>query len=240
MRFTTLACDYDGTIAADGCVSDATFQALQQCAASGRKLILVTGRELPELLDVCHCPQVFQWVVAENGGLLYDPATQSKKSLGPDPSPEFVATLKRRGVDPCTTGSVIVSTLHPHETTVLQAIRDLGLELQVIFNKGSVMVLPSGINKATGLAAALQQLNVLAENVVAVGDAENDHALLESVGIGVALENAVPLLKAHADWVTDGSNGAGVQELIARLLKDDLEGVHSKTSQTTISAAPHK
>ena len=179
-------------------------------------------------------------MVAENGGLLYNPATKEKKSLGPVPSPEFVATLKRRGVDPCTTGAVIVSTVHPHETTVLQAIRDLGLELQVIFNKGSVMVLPSGINKATGLAVALQQLNIPAENAVAVGDAENDHALLESVGIGVALANAVPLLKAHADWVTDGENGAGVQELIARLVKDDLAGLHPKTSQTEKPATPRK
>ena len=58
------------------------------------------------------------------------------------------------------TGRVIVATWEPHETIVLETIRDLGLELQVIFNKGAVMVLPAGVNKATGLAAALEQLGL--------------------------------------------------------------------------------
>ena len=61
---------------------------------------------------------------------------------------------------------------------MLEAIRDLGLELQVIFNKGAVMVLPSGVNKATGLDAALDELGLSPHNVVGVGDAENDHAFL--------------------------------------------------------------
>jgi hydroxymethylpyrimidine pyrophosphatase-like HAD family hydrolase len=242
MRYTTLACDYDGTIAHDGVVSEETMKALKACAKSGRKLVLVTGRELPELLEVCKELREFHLVVAENGGLLYDPATEKTTSLGPVPSPEFVSTLQRRGVEPCTTGAVIVSTKQPHETTVLQAIRDLGLELQVIFNKGSVMVLPSGINKATGLSLALKEMKVSPNHVVAVGDAENDHALLESCAVGVAVANAVALLKAHADWVTDGRNGAGVQELIARLIKDDLADIHPKPRQTKtpVEVTAHK
>ncbi len=114
---------------------------------------------------------------------------------------------------------------------VLQTIRDLGLELQVIFNKGAVMILPSGINKATGLAAALKCMHISPDNVVAIGDAENDHALLESCGIGVAVANAIPLLKAHADWVTDGPSGEGVQQLVARLLADDLARIASANPQ---------
>lgn len=222
MRYTTVAFDYDGTLAHHGAIAELTVEVLKKCSASGRKLIMVTGRELPELQEVCPHLGLFERVVAENGALLYDPAKNSIRSLGPPPSVEFVATLQRRGVEPLTTGNVIVSTLHPNETVVLQTIRDLGLELQVIFNKGAVMVLPSGINKATGLAAALKQLGRSAEETLAVGDAENDHALLESVGFGVALANAVAMLKAHADWVTDGRNGEGVQELIARLIEDKL------------------
>jgi hypothetical protein len=236
MRFSTVACDYDGTLAQDGKVSDATVRALQRCIESGRNLILVTGRELPDLLDVCRNVRLFQSIVAENGGLLYDPATEIKKTLGPPPSAEFVATLQRRGVNPCTTGAVIVSTKHPHETTVLQAIRDLGLELQVIFNKGAVMVLPSGINKSTGLTAALQQMAIALDSVVAIGDGENDHALLENCGIGVAVANAVPMLKAHADWVTDGENGEGVQQLMARLLENDLADLPGISKTTRKSA----
>ena len=50
---------------------------------------------------------------------------------------------------------MIVSTRVPHESAVLEAIRQFGLDLQVIFNKGAVMILPAGHNKASGLAAAL-------------------------------------------------------------------------------------
>ncbi|MCI0401182.1 MAG: hypothetical protein L0Z68_07775 [Gammaproteobacteria bacterium] len=54
--------------------------------------------------------------------------------------------------------------------TALEVIRDLGLELQVVFNKGAVMVLPSGVNKATGLHFALSQLRLSPHNAVAIDD----------------------------------------------------------------------
>jgi hypothetical protein len=73
---------------------------------------------------------------------------------------------------------VIVASWEPHQDTILHVIHDMALELQVIFHKGAVMVLPTGVNKATGLAAALKDLGLSAHNVCAIGDAENDHALL--------------------------------------------------------------
>jgi hypothetical protein len=39
---------------------------------------------------------------------------------------------------------VIIATWRPYETTAVELIRDFGLELQVVFNKGAVMILPSG------------------------------------------------------------------------------------------------
>jgi energy-coupling factor transporter ATP-binding protein EcfA2 len=125
-------------------------------------------------------------------------------------------------VDPVSEGRVIIATWEPHETTVLETIRDLGLELQVIFNKGAVMVLPAGVNKATGLACALERLRLSPHNAVGIGDAENDHALLRSCECGAAVANALPTLKDAADIVTAGDHGAGVAELIDALLKDDL------------------
>jgi hydroxymethylpyrimidine pyrophosphatase-like HAD family hydrolase len=119
-------------------------------------------------------------------------------------------------------GHTIVATVRPYELRVLEAIRDLGLELQVIFNKESVMVLPAGVNKATGLAAALQDMSLSPQHVVGVGDAENDHAFLEWCACGVAVANAVPMLKRHADFVTAGARGQGVIELIDELVADDL------------------
>jgi hypothetical protein len=96
------------------------------------------------------------------------------------------------------------------------------LELQVIFNKGAVMVLPTGINKAKGLRIALRDMSLSQHNAIGVGDAENDHALLAECELGVAVQNALPMLKERADLVTDAARGAGVCELIAALLRSDL------------------
>jgi hypothetical protein len=133
-----------------------------------------------------------------------------------------VAALKQRQVTPLAVGRVIVATWEPSEAAVLETIRELGLELQVIFNKGAVMVLPSGVNKATGLDAALAELCLSRHNVVGVGDAENDHAFLARCECSVAVANALPSLKERADVVTTGERGAGVAELIDGLLACDL------------------
>ncbi len=117
---------------------------------------------------------------------------------------------------------MIVATWVPHETTVLEVIHDMGLELQVIFNKAAVMVLPSGVNKATGLAAVLDELGLSPHNVVGVGDAENDHAFLNFCEVSAAVDNALPMLKKRADIVTRGDHGAGVAELIDQLIESDL------------------
>lgn len=228
MHYFVLASDYDGTLATDGMVHDETIAALERLRDSGRKLILVTGRELDDLLRVFPGADLFDCIVAENGALLYWPASGEEKLLGERPPLEFVNLLRSRNVTPLSVGKVIVATWHPNETIVIQAIRDLGLELQVIFNKGAVMILPSGINKAAGLKAALDELKLSPHNVVGVGDAENDHSFLNLCECSVAVANALPKVKERADFVTNGSRGAGVVELIDKLIESDLYELETK------------
>ena len=219
----TLATDYDGTIATHGTVDPDTLAALRRLRDAGGTIILVTGRVLPELeevfpeLDLCHM------VVAENGALLYTPETGEERPLEDPPDASFVRAIRERGVAPLSVGRVIVATYERHATTVLQVIRELGLELQVIFNKGSAMVLPSGVNKASGLARALAELSIDAADVAGVGDAENDHALLNLCGVGAAVANALPSLKDHADLVLSRTHGAGVAELIDRIIDGTID-----------------
>src|SRR5690349_7633078 len=222
MRYLALAADYDGTLATDGRVDAQTVAGLEQLIASGRKLILVTGRQLDELLEIFPQISLCERVVAENGALLYRPATREQKGLGQPPPESFVRALQARHVSPLSVGHSIVATVHPQETIVLEVIRDLGLELQVIFNKGSVMVLLAGVNKATGLTAALHELTMSPHNVTGVGDGENDHALLTLCECGVAVANDVPMLKETADLVTTKDHGAGVMQLIDDIVSDDL------------------
>jgi len=222
MRYHVLAADYDGTLAHHGRISDTTWAALRRLRDSGRKAVMVTGRDLNDLLTLLVEPELFARIVAENGALLYDPATKESRTLADPPPARFVDELRARGVDPIATGRVIVASWEPHQDAILHTIRDLGLELQVIFNKGAVMVLPSGVNKATGLAAALAELGLSPHNAVGVGDAENDHALLVACECGVAVGNALPAVKDKADLVMTRHHGDGVVELIDQLVADDL------------------
>jgi HAD superfamily hydrolase (TIGR01484 family) len=228
MRYLSLAADYDGTLAQDGQVDQKTVAVLERLLATGRKLVLVTGRELDDLLATFRAVNLFDWVVAENGALLYHPRSREQKLLAEPPPRSLTRLLRERGVEPLSVGRIIVATCQPHERTVLDTIRDLGLEQQIIFNKGAVMVLPSGVSKATGLTAALNVMGLSAQNVVGVGDAENDHAFLRICGCAVAVANALPALKEHADMVTQASHGAGVAELIERLIADDLAACHER------------
>ena len=222
MRYLALCTDYDGTIADHGRVDNPTIAALEELRASGRKVVLVTGRELADLQKVCDRLDLFDLVVAENGALIYRPATREERPLVEPPPGRFVRELERRGVERISVGRCIVATWQPHEKVVLETIRDLGLELQVIFNKGAVMVLPGGMNKAVGLRAALEELDISVHNTVGVGDAENDHAFLKICECSAAVSNALPAVKEAADLVLRADHGAGVTELIREILADDL------------------
>src|SRR5437868_5645693 len=236
MHYLALACDYDGTLARDGVVSPQTIDALERVGASGRKLILITGRLLEDLQMAFPRLDLFTYVVAETGALLYNPADSTEKLLGEAPPREFLQALQERGVTPLVTGRVIVATLHPYETTVVEVIGELGLELQVIFNKGAVMILPTGVNKGTGLAAALSELKLSAHNVVGVGDAENDHSFLSLCGFSVAVANALPSLKEQADYTTGADHGDGVTELIEQLLADDLKALEQRIGRHVLDS----
>jgi HAD superfamily hydrolase (TIGR01484 family) len=234
MRYHAVACDYDGTLAHNGRVNDETVAALEALRGSGRRLIMVTGREIEDLRRQFLRLDLFERVVAENGALLYCPKERKEKPLAEPPRKEFVRLLEERGVEPISVGRSIVATWEPHEKTVLETIRDLGLEMQVIFNKGAVMILPSGVNKATGLKAALDELRLSPHNAVCVGDAENDHALFGLCECSVAVANALPSVKEQADWVTRGDHGAGVIELCEALLRDDLREIEPRLARHSI------
>lgn len=84
------------------------------------------------------------------------------------------------------------------------------------------MVLPAGVNKASGLIAALKKMGISPHNVVGIGDAENDHAFLRLCEMSVAVANALPAVKQTADLVTARDHSQGVCQLIEGLVANDL------------------
>jgi HAD superfamily hydrolase (TIGR01484 family) len=218
LRWQVIATDYDGTLANEGRVAKDTLQMLQRVRESGRKIVLITGRELESLQSVFTQLDRFDLIVAENGALLYHPSTGEEKLLGKILPVAFVERLRQSGANPLSVGRGIVATVRPYEAAVYHAIHELGLDLQVIFNRESVMTLPVGVDKSTGFRAALAELGLASASVVGFGDAENDFAFLSLCGFSVAVANAIPSLKERVHLVTSGEDGAGVAEVLQKLL----------------------
>jgi HAD superfamily hydrolase (TIGR01484 family) len=230
-KYLALATDYDGTIAQHGDVTESTRVALTRWKEAGRKLLMVTGRELPDLQKVCPFTKLFDCIVAENGALLYWPAKGEKRALVAPPPMQFIDCLRARGVSPLSFGEAIVATQETYKGVVLEAIEELGLKLRVILNKGALMVLPASVDKATGLTEAANAMGIPLTDIAGVGDAENDQVFLTLCGYSAAVGNALSFLKKQVHYVTKATHGAGVEELIDKLLSSDSDALPEKAIQ---------
>jgi hydroxymethylpyrimidine pyrophosphatase-like HAD family hydrolase len=215
MKLSVFALDYDGTIAEDGVLHPSIRPAIDHARSRGIATILVTGRILADLRRVAGDLRFVDAIVAENGAVLVFPRSGRSLVLGPPPPKTFLTELARRGV-PVDTGECIVETDATNAPTVLDVIRQLQLPLALIFNRGRLMILPQGISKATGLREMLTALRLSEHNAVAMGDAENDHSMLASCEVGVAVGWGSDTLKAMADEILPGTGPAAVGLYIRR------------------------
>ncbi len=234
MRYLVLAADYDGTIAMDGKVDESTLSALERLRTSGRRAILLTGRQLDDLLSVCPRLSVFDHVVAENGAVLYEPRTRQQTLLGEQPPARFIQRLRELTGNSIGVGKVIVDTRVPHHIAALQAIQEMGLELQIVFNGDSVMVLPTGVNKASGMEHALRMLGLSPHEAIGIGNAQNDHSFLKRCECAVAVANALPAIRELAAFTTAGESGQGVVEVIDELIANDLSRMHGQVEKNLV------
>ncbi|CAN5697977.1 HAD-IIB family hydrolase [soil metagenome] len=235
MRYLALATDYDGTLATNGKIGGEAMEALMRLRASGRRVILVTGRRLEDLRSVLAEMNIFDCIVAENGAVLYVPQTKEEILLSRPLPASFVDRLRELGVPNIEVGQAIVATTIPHQNAVLQAIQESGLELLIVFNKNAVMVLRTGVNKASGLSVALRRLGLSYHEVVGVGDGENDQSFLERCECSVAVANSAASILELADVTTRGAAGSGVAELLNELIADDLRRMESKSTRNRIA-----
>jgi hydroxymethylpyrimidine pyrophosphatase-like HAD family hydrolase len=216
MKLSAIALDYDGTIAVDGVFDPAVRSAIGDVRQRGIAVLLVTGRRLSELRAAAGDLQCFDAVVAENGAVVEFPASGRHVTIGHSASPAFVDALQRRGV-PFAAGECVIETDASRADAVLEVIRRLEQPLILAFNRGRLMILPQAIGKSVGLRHALFSLRRSIHNTIAIGDAENDHDLLDACEVGVAVAWGSPALRAVADEVIEGSNPSAVATFIRQV-----------------------
>jgi hydroxymethylpyrimidine pyrophosphatase-like HAD family hydrolase len=232
--FRAVAVDYDGTLTTSGRPSGDVLAAIAETRADGRRVVLVTGRILAELRSVF--PGVddhFDAIVGEDGAVAAR-AGHDRLLAAPVPG-ELDAALAARGVR-FRRGEVLLACDLADEPAVLEAVRELGLECQLTSNRSALMVLPAGVTKGSGLAAALADLGISPHSAAAVGDAENDHSLLATAELGVAVGNAVASLKAAADMVFDQPDGCGVASFLRGPVIAGRVRVHPRRWQVQLGA----
>jgi hypothetical protein len=209
MKFKALACDYDGTLASHDRIPPPTLAALERARARGLRLILATGRTFFELTRVCDRLDLFHAVVAENGGVLYFPAEGRICDMAVAPPPPLLAELARQGV-PYEAGRVVIGTTRSWEGAVRRALAASGVTMALVPNRASLMLLPQGVSKASGVRHIIRMLGLSARDVLALGDAENDLAMFEACGFSGCPGNAVAEARARADWTFPGDDGAAI------------------------------
>jgi len=218
MKLGAIAVDYDGTIATNGTMAGEMRAAIGAARDAGMAVLLATGRRLGDLRRVAGDLGCFDVVVAENGAVLDFPSRGRHVVLGHPPTPAFVDELRHRGVV-VEVGEALVEAAADAAGTIIEAIHALQQPLVLTFNRGRVMVLPQAVAKSTGLRAALTTLRISLHNTVAIGDAENDHDLLDACEVGVAVAWGSAALLSVADEVIQGTGPAAVAEYIRALAR---------------------
>ncbi len=220
MHISIIATDFDGTISRDERLAPEVGRAMRRLRETGRITVLVSGRPFEFLRHLQQGEQAFDLIVAENGAVLYNPQSdEARLPFGQVPS-ELLDTLGQAGV-PLWQGAAIAGTILPYDDAVWVVSRELGLLVHVETNRNEVMVLPPGASKGAGLLNLLKSERLSPRNMLAFGDAENDHSLLQMAEVKVAVANAVPSLKEEADYVTPQSGPAGVATFCQRYLLDE-------------------
>ena len=107
-----------------------------------------------------------------------------------------------------------------HLWAAKQELKDVfGDELQVVSsgnNNFEIMVASS--SKGNAVAYLAKELNVLPEEIMCMGDSENDLSMIKYAGIGVAMGNGLDLVKDAADYITDTNDNSGVAKAIEKFV----------------------
>lgn len=226
MLWKAIACDFDGTMTDEqGRLSLEALTVARESEVRGIPLILSSGRVLVELAILSKIIGTSGPVIAENGGVIWNPRTLSKhiqgdraralrvyEALIPHLGELGLAKPRLRETD------VVVSGRKTEELEAILNTEELGVH--ILDANIATHITDISVDKGKGLKIVAGMLNVDPSEIVAIGDSQNDVALFRAAGAGYAVGNADPRLKTVATLVTGESFGVGCAEAIRRVLEE--------------------
>lgn len=218
-RISAIGCDYDRTLTNNFLeISKEGVESLRLARKHGIMTIVVSGRVTDFLTKLNKKYDIADILVAENGAVLF--FQKDSKKIFTSNSDLNLRTLLHNADFPIEFGEVIASTKVEYEKKLLKIIETKKINVKLIRNVDSIMLLPPDVDKGTGLLKALKILEINKRNLAVIGDGENDMEMFSIAGTRVAVANAVDVLKRNADIICKNSYGAGVAEFIDMALKN--------------------
>ncbi|RLG04452.1 MAG: hypothetical protein DRN54_00925 [Thaumarchaeota archaeon] len=212
-----LVADLDGTLTRGGedLLKPKVRKALTSLKDRGWTLILATGRDRRYLMGRADLKGLFDAWVAEAGLTVYLPKTGECRCLASDAWRLMVKRLKALPFVEEKENTITFRS--EYVDTVKAELMRLGIKATLRDNKGMMILLPQGIDKAVGVREALRLLGVEGF-IAAVGDSEVDLELLELADFRAVVADADPILKEMADYVASREDGEGFVEVVESLL----------------------
>ncbi|MFA5772342.1 MAG: phosphoglycolate phosphatase [Thermoplasmata archaeon] len=218
-RILAVGCDYDRTLTDNFLeISKEGIKSLRLARKHGITTIVVSGRTTDFLTKLNRKYGIADILVAENGAVLF--FQKGNKKILTSNIDLDLRTLLDNADFPIEFGEVIASTKVEYEKKLLKIIETKNINVKLIRNIDSMMLLPPDVDKGIGLLKALKILEINKRNLAVIGDGENDLEMFSVAGTRVAVANAVELLKRNADIICKNSYGAGVAEFIDMALKN--------------------
>jgi hydroxymethylpyrimidine pyrophosphatase-like HAD family hydrolase len=212
MTIRLVISDFDRTFTDETLsLAEGLAEAIRKLRGRGVSFSIVSGRNYDFLEEFCDgLDGLVDSFVAENGCIGRFGGEKFRIGNFADREALF-GRLRRLGV-PYGQGDVIVAVGSCHGASLKKAIG--GLDLDVIRNVDSLMILPRGVSKCSGAEWLSRMHGLSREETAGIGDAENDIVLREACGLLGAVANAIPEMKAAADYVCTLSHGRGLKEFI--------------------------
>ncbi|MBX8632429.1 MAG: HAD hydrolase family protein [Thermoplasmata archaeon] len=215
-RVRAIATDYDRTLTdLELNLRLDTVEAVDRAAAAGIRIIIVSGRGLPFMLNMSARFSRVDALVAENGAVIVNGGHVEK--LSEMKGKRIAEMLKERHVH-FARGQVISYIQKGYMREAEEAVSTMGGIAKIVRNLDSGMVLPDDVDKDVGLLHALRGLGIRPDETLVVGDGENDLSLYRGPFIKAALTNSVDEIKRLADFNAGEAGGRGVSSLIDRIL----------------------
>ncbi len=216
-----VAVDVDGTIT-DGkrrlCCS--SLESIRSAEKNGIPVIIVTGNILPVTKTLSIFIGTSGGLVAENGGVIE--SSKGRVVLGDinKCKDAYDFLLTKHPVEKVDFSDQRISEVAFYRTIPVKQVKETlkDFDVKIYDTNFALHITDPAVNKGTSLVQVAGDMGILPEEILAIGDSENDLEFLNVAGVQVAVANAEPELKSIADYVTEKPYGDGVKEALERFL----------------------